>query len=207
MRNLGSELSDVAIPLQSASVASERATKGFTDALRIEIADEYTPVSVDFVKPAGIGTLFVGHAKNYLDHEPKLPQTVYLPEVVAEAILHAAAHPQRDVYAGGASRGMAWFGPSAPRVYDPIASRLGVRAQLTSEPRRAGNSLFESGTGLSARSGRHGRVRESSFYTDAYTRPASARAALMGVAGVLLVAAARRYVRETQGRRLTRFLR
>ena len=200
MRNLGSGLSDVAIPLQGASVASKRATKPFADALRIELADEYAPVSVTLVKPEGIGTLFVGHAKNYLDHEPKLPQTVY-------SILHAAAHPQRDVHAGGASRGMAWFGPSAPRVYDSITSRLDVKAQLRSEPRRVGDSLYESGTGLSARSGRLGRVRESSFYTDANTRPASARAALMGVAGVLLVAAARRYVRETQGRRLTRFLR
>ena len=205
--NLGSELSDVAIPLQGAYVASKHAVKGFTDALRIELADEHAPVSVTLVKPAGIDTLFVEHAKNYLDHEPKLPQPVYAPEVVAEAILHAAAHPRRDIYAGGASRGMAWFGRSAPRLYDAIMSRLGVKAQLTSEPGRDGDSLYESGTGLSERFGRHGRVRERSFYTNAHTHPASARAALMGIAGVLLLAAARRYVRETQGRRLTRFLR
>jgi short-subunit dehydrogenase len=205
--NLGSELSDVAIPLLGAYVASKHAVKGFTDALRIELADEHAPVSVTLVKPAGIDTLFVEHAKNYLDHEPKLPQPVYAPEVVAEAILHATAHPRRDIYAGGASRGVAWFGRSAPRVYDAITSRLGVKAQLTSPPRRDGDSLYESGTGLSERCGRHGRVRERSFYTDAHTHPASARAALMGIAGVLLLAAARRYVRETQGRRLTRFLR
>ncbi|WP_061152849.1 SDR family oxidoreductase, partial [Caballeronia arvi] len=197
--NLRSELSDVAIPLQGAYVASKHAVKGFTDALRIELADERAPVSVTLVKPAGIDTLFVEHAKNYLDHQPKLPQPVYAPEVVALAVLHTAAHPQRDVYAGGASRGMAWFGRSAPRVYDAMMRRLGVKAQLTSEPRRDGDALHESGTGLSERSGRHGRVRERSFYTDAHTHPMSARAALMGVAGVLLVAAARRYVRETQG--------
>lgn len=205
--NLRSELSDVAIPLQGAYVASKHAVKGFTDALRIELAEEHAPVSVTLVKPAGIDTLFVEHAKSYLDHEPKLPQPVYAPEVVAKAILHAAVHPQRVIYAGGASRGMAWFGRSAPRVYDAITSRLGMKAQLTSEPRRDGDSLYGSGTGLSERSGRHGRVRERSFYTDAHTHPTSARAALMGMAGVLLVAAARRYVRETQGRRLPRFLR
>ena len=76
-------------------------------------------------------------------------------------VLHAAAHPQRDVHAGGASRGMAWFGPSAPRVYDSITSRLDVKAQLRSEPRRVGDSLYESGTGLSARSGRLGRVAKA----------------------------------------------
>lgn len=88
-----------------------------------------------------------------------------------------------------------------------MMSRRGVKSQLTSEPRRDGDALYESVTGLSERSGRHGRVRERRFYADAHTHPASARAALIGVAGVPLVAAARRYVRETQGHRLTRFLR
>jgi hypothetical protein len=34
---------------------------------------------------------------------------------------------------------MAWFGRSVPRVYDAILSKLGVKAQLTGEPRRNGD--------------------------------------------------------------------
>jgi short-subunit dehydrogenase len=51
--NLGSEVSDIAIPLQSAYVASKHAVKGFTDALRLELIDERAPVSVTLIKPSG----------------------------------------------------------------------------------------------------------------------------------------------------------
>jgi hypothetical protein len=88
------------------------------------------------------------------------------------------------MYAGGASRGMASFGRLAPRVYDAILSKLGVKAQLTDEPRPDGGALYHSGMGLRERSGRHGRVRERSFYTDAHTLAADPRAALIGIAGV-----------------------
>ncbi|SAK99396.1 short chain dehydrogenase [Caballeronia fortuita] len=202
--NLGSELSDVAVPLQGAYVASKHAVKGYTDALRIELADEGAPVSVSLVKPAGIDTQFVEHARIHLDQQPKLPQPVYAPEVVARAILHAAAHPVRDLYAGGASRGMSWFGRSAPRLYDAILTALGMKAQLTGEPRRDGDALEEGGSGLRERSGHHGRVRERSLYTDMHTLAPAPRAALIGIAGVMLLAAAGRYVREAKGYREAR---
>jgi short-subunit dehydrogenase len=196
--NLGSELSDVAIPLQGAYVASKHAVKGYTDALRIELRNERAPVSVTLIKPAGIDTLFVEHARNYLDHEPKLPPPVYAPDAVARAILHAAAHPQRDIYVGGASRGIAWFGRSAPRLYDAVMSRLGVKMQLTERTRREGDALYRGSSSLRERSGRHGRVHERSVYTDAAVRSPGAGQVATGIAALMLLAAARRYVRSVR---------
>ncbi|WP_250537314.1 SDR family oxidoreductase [Caballeronia sp. AZ10_KS36] len=196
--NLGSELSDVAVPLQGPYVASKHAVKGFTNSLRLELKNEKAPVSVTLIKPAGIDTLFVEHAKNYLDEEPKLPPPVYAPDVAAKAILHAAVHPERDIYVGGASRAMASFGQSAPRLYDAITSLLGVKAQVKGEPRQSGDALYEGGGDLRERSGKNGRVREFSLYTGARLQPAGARAALTGAAAVLLVMMARRYVRQTR---------
>ncbi|SAL23970.1 short chain dehydrogenase [Caballeronia concitans] len=193
--NLGSELSDVAVPLQGPYVASKHAVKGFTDSLRLELKDEGAPVSVTLIKPAGIDTMFVEHAKNYLDQEPKLPQPVYAPDVVAKAILHAATHSERDIYVGGASRAMSGFGQRAPRLYDAIASKIGIRIQLKKEPRQSGDALYEGSGTLRERSGRNGPVRETSLYTGARLQPAGARAALTGVAAVMLVMAARHYVR------------
>lgn len=198
--NLGSELSDVAIPLQGAYVASKHAVKGYTDALRIELKNEHAPVSVTLIKPAGIDTLFVEHARNHLDQEPKLPQPIYAPDVVARAILHAATHPERDIYVGGASRATAWLGRSAPRIYDALMGKLGVKAQLTDERKREGDALDEASGSLRERSGRQGRVREWSLYTGARMQPVSARTAVTGAAAVLLVLAARRYVRLTRAR-------
>jgi len=196
--NLGSELSDVAVPLQGPYVASKHAVKGFTDSLRIELMNDQAPVSVTLIKPAGIDTLFLEHAKNYLDEEPKLPPPVYAPDVAAKAILHAAAHPARDIYVGGASRAMAGFGRRAPRLYDAITSMLGVKAQVKGEPRRSGDALYEGGGDLQERSGNNGRVREFSLYTGGRLQPAGARAAFTGAAALLLVMMARRYVRQTR---------
>lgn len=87
---------------------------------------------------------------------------------------------------------MAWFGRSVPRVYDAILSKLGVKAQLTGEPPRNGDTFDRGGANLRERSGRDGRRRERSSYPGAYTLAAGPRTALIGIAGVMLVAAAGR---------------
>jgi NADP-dependent 3-hydroxy acid dehydrogenase YdfG len=72
--NLGSTLSDRAIPLQGMYSASKFAVRAFTDALRMEIEEAGLPVSVTLIKPAGMNTPYIEHAKNYLDTEPTLPR-------------------------------------------------------------------------------------------------------------------------------------
>ena len=76
--------------------ALDAATKGFTDALRMELMDENAPISVTLIKPASIDTPLPQRARNYMDREPSLPPPIYPPGEVANAILHAAVHPQRD---------------------------------------------------------------------------------------------------------------
>ena len=104
--NLGSELSDHSIPLQGIYAASKHAVKAFTDSLRMELEQDKAPISVTLVKPAGIETMFVPHARNYMDKEPALPSPVYAPELAAKAILYAAQHPKRDVFVGGAAKAL-----------------------------------------------------------------------------------------------------
>lgn len=99
--NMGSVVSDQAIPLQGMYSASKHAVKGFTDALRIELEEEGAPVSVTLVKPSPIDTPYFEHARNYMEVEPKPPAPVYAPEVVAGVILQAAERPVRDVTIGG----------------------------------------------------------------------------------------------------------
>ena len=92
--NVGSSLSDRAIPLQGTYCASKHAVKGYTDALRMELEEEDAPISVTLIKPSAIDTPYKDHAKNYLPVEPENPPPVYAPETVAEAILHSATHPE-----------------------------------------------------------------------------------------------------------------
>ncbi|QGZ41745.1 short-subunit dehydrogenase [Pseudoduganella flava] len=134
--NVGSELSEVAVPLQGMYAASKHAVKGYTDALRMELEKEGAPVSVTLIKPAAIDTMFTVHAKNYMDVEPKLPPPIYPPEMVAEAILDAAQHPKRDVFVGEAARANAIGGFHLPRLFDKIGEHMMWDQQRTKKPSR-----------------------------------------------------------------------
>jgi short-subunit dehydrogenase len=61
--NLGSEVSDRAIPLQGIYSASKHAVKGYTDALRMELEHDEVPISVTLVKPSAINTPYPEHAR------------------------------------------------------------------------------------------------------------------------------------------------
>src|SRR6476659_6873412 len=54
--NVGSELSETAMPLQGYYAASKHAVKGFTDTLRMELHEAGATVSVTLIQPAAIDT-------------------------------------------------------------------------------------------------------------------------------------------------------
>lgn len=172
--NLGSEVSDRAVPLQGMYSASKHAVKGFTDALRMEIEKDGKPLSVTLVKPAGIDTQFTSHARNYMKNEPELPAPLYAPELVADAILYAAEHPQRDIYVGGASRLISLEGMMMPRLLDKFMQMFMFGQQQKkqlSAPQRS-DALYSPGKlGLRQREGgRSSKVHEHSAYTYLSTR-------------------------------------
>ncbi len=170
--NLGSVVSDVAVPLQGVYSASKHAVKGFTDALRAELENENAPVSVTLIKPAAINTPFTQNARNYLDREPQLPPPVYAPEEVAYAILHAAAHPMRDIYVGGGGKLMSSFNKLAPGVMDWISAKAIVGQETRdTPPRHPAGGLQQPGTGGHAHGDHPGHVMQTSFYTRTAVHP------------------------------------
>jgi short-subunit dehydrogenase len=170
--NVGSVASDLAFPLQGMYCASKHAIKGFTDALRMELEEEGAPVSVTLIKPAAINTPFPQHARNYLDQEPKLPPPVYEPEEVAKAILHAATHPERDVYIGGGGKLMSSLNKHLPRALDKLNENLMVREQQRDEPpRNPRGSLHQPGRDGQVHGDHPGYVMKTSLYTRANRHP------------------------------------
>jgi short-subunit dehydrogenase len=171
--NLGSEVSDRAVPLQGIYSASKHAVKGFTDALRLELEAEDAPISVTLIKPAAIDTMFVGHARNYLDVEPKLPPPIYAPEIAADAILYAAEHPRRDIFVGGAAKAVSAGAHYVPKLMDSYMRRFLFRQQSSGMParERSQHSLYAPGKPLFERQGYEGHVFESSWYTKAIMHP------------------------------------
>ena len=164
--NLGSEVSDMAIPLQGAYSASKHAVKGYTDALRLELMEEKAPVSVTLIKPASINTSFVDNAKNYMDRAPQLPSPLYEPEIVADAILFAAAHARRDIYVGSASKIASSAAHRAPNLMDKILAGAMFKQQRTEVPSEGqGGALYESRRAPQVRKVTDRAVRKSSTYT------------------------------------------
>ena len=171
--NVGSVLSDRAIPLQGTYCASKHAMKGYTDALRMELEKEGVPISVTLVKPSAIDTPYVKHAKNLLQTEPLNPPPVYAPEVVAQAILHCAQHPERDVIVGGAGRALAEAGHHLPQLTDKWMTATMFDVQRSGKPRGADHrdSLHFPTEAGQERGGYGGHVAESSIYTQASLHP------------------------------------
>lgn len=122
--NIGSMVSDRAVPLQAAYCASKHAVRAFTDTIRMEIEERGWPISVSLVKPAAIATPFFEHAGNYLEEgEPAPPPPVYPPEEVARAILRCATEPVREVTVGGAGRLITFVSAVTPRLADVYMER------------------------------------------------------------------------------------
>src|SRR4029078_3016992 len=59
--NIGSVVSDRAIPLQGMYSASKHAVRGYTDALRMELEHDGVPITVPLIKPASLNTAVITH--------------------------------------------------------------------------------------------------------------------------------------------------
>ncbi|HEX8177071.1 MAG TPA: SDR family oxidoreductase [Pyrinomonadaceae bacterium] len=188
--NVGSTLSDRAIPVQGIYSASKHAVKGFTDALRMELEAEGAPVSVTLIKPGAIATPYPQHAKNYMEREPTVPPPVYAPEVVAEAILYCAENPERDVFAGGGGKAISMSGHYAPRVTDKVMEWSMFEMQKSDEPParpRNDNGLYNASGELKERGEYKVPIFERSIYTKASLHPFVTGAIIAG-AGIALAA-------------------
>jgi short-subunit dehydrogenase len=187
--NVGSTTSERALPLQGVYSASKHAVKGFTDALRMEFEEEGAPISVTLVKPGAVDTPFTLNARNYLETEPKHVPPVYAPEAVAQAILHCAENPVRDVFVGAGGKGNAALGHYAPRLTDKYMESMVISGTKSDKPPRPReqNGLYRPSEHLAERGNHEGHVAKSSLYTQASLHPMITSAALAG-AGLAVAA-------------------
>ena len=135
--NLGSVGSEIGLPLQSHYTASKHAIKGFTETMRMELMEEGAPIAVSLIRPAAINTNFADHARNYTTSTPTLPPPVYRPEDVADAILHAAEHGERDYTIGGGGMMLTMLNQVLPWLVDRLGAHgMGKMSTTDRLPRR-----------------------------------------------------------------------
>ncbi len=192
--NLGSVVSDRALPIQGMYSASKQAVKGFTDAFRMELEAAGAPIAVTLVKPSSIATPFTEHAENYMDEEPNLPPPLYDPQVVARSILHCAEQPRRDIYVGAGGKMIAALGQYAPRLADKIMAATIIRQQKSGRPEhRQHFALREPAADRKETTHYPTHVAKSSIYTESSLHPVLTTTLVAGaVLGVAALAKRRR---------------
>jgi short-subunit dehydrogenase len=197
--NVGSALCDRAIPLQGNYCAAKHALKAFTEALRMELEEDGTPISVTLVKPASIDTPFFEKARTYLGVEPQPVPPVYAPEVVSEVILAAAQQPIRELIAGGSGVKLS-AARFAPRLADRYMERFAFDSQKTDRPAHGRtDNLYTPVADDGGERGRNwvGHTRASSVYTEAILHPGIAAAIGLCMAAVIAGTGWRRWHQDS----------
>jgi len=128
------------LPLQSAYAASKHGIEGFLDSLRVELQHDGIPVSVTNVMPATINTPFYNNARTKLGVKPTGIPPYYQPELVADAVVHVAEHPMREIIVGDAGIFLDLLQKTVPQLVDTILKLVAVDGQHTKEHKTENDS-------------------------------------------------------------------
>ena len=181
--NVGSALSDRAIPLLSMYCAAKAAVKSFTDSLRMELADAGANISVTLILPASINTPFYRWGRSRMGVRPHPVSVIYPASAVAKAIVAAAEHPQREIFVGLMGRLLSVGERVSPSLMDAYMTqnRRMFREQYSSRPDRGQSNLFASPEEHSIDGDFTGETRRGSLWTSLVELRPGLRKLLAGI--------------------------
>jgi short-subunit dehydrogenase len=168
--NVGSALSERAVPLQSVYVATKHGVAGFTEALRLELMHEGAGIDVVLILPSSINTPLFNFARSKLGVQPMPVPPVYEPRVVAEAICHAAEHGGREIVVGGWGKLLTMAQRLSPSLLDRymLQGDRAFKQQKTRRPDDRRDNLFQPSQGPGSTTGEFGEgAKPNSIYTAA----------------------------------------
>ena len=189
--NVGSALSERAIPLQSAYVATKHGVRGFSEALRLELMHEEAGIEVVLIFSSSMNTPLFNFARSKLGVQPMPVPPVYEPRVAAAAICHAAEHGGREIVVGGWGKLLIagqWLSPSLLDRYMLQGGRA-FESQKTQRPDDPRDNLFAASTGPGATSGQFGRNSKSTSLYTTYLEQHPNRKRIAGAAFVIALLA------------------
>jgi NAD(P)-dependent dehydrogenase (short-subunit alcohol dehydrogenase family) len=134
--HVGSALAYRGIPLQSAYCGAKHAIQGFHESLRCELLHAGSAVRVTMVQMPAVNTPQFSWGLSRLPRKAQPVPPIYQPEIAADAVLYAAAHPnRREYWVGGSTVGTLLANAIAPGLLDRYLARTGFSGQQTDEPR------------------------------------------------------------------------
>jgi short-subunit dehydrogenase len=119
--NIASQAGKLATPKSSGYSATKHAVLGFTNSLRLELAD--TNVSVSAVNPGPIRTRFFDIADKSGNYVKNIEKYMLEPEFVAEKIVQLMEHPKRELNLPGWMNAGSVMYQLFPRLVEKLAAR------------------------------------------------------------------------------------
>jgi len=132
---VGSALSYRAIPLQSAYCAAKFAVRGFTDALRSELAHEGSRIRVTMVQLPAVNTPQFDWARSRMAEKAQPAPPIFQPEAIAGEIVRAAREAPCELWVGRSTVNAIIGTMLLPGAADRILPAEGYDGALTTEPR------------------------------------------------------------------------
>jgi NAD(P)-dependent dehydrogenase (short-subunit alcohol dehydrogenase family) len=167
--HVSSALAYRGIPLQAAYCSTKAGLRAFLESARVEEQKAGTGVAISLVLPGAINTPQFDRDRQKIGYQPQPIPPIYQPEPFAEATLHCAEHPVRELPISWGAQKLLWGQKLSPRVGDWMLRRIGWKSQDTGEPKPvdASDNLFDT---LPGDPGAHGRFDEQSRGSTVWTR-------------------------------------
>lgn len=132
--NVGSALSFIGIPLQSAYCSSKFACRGFFESTRAELLHERSHVRISMVHLPAVNTPQFGWCKSTFARHPQPVPPIYQPEVPARLILTAALGGRPTKVVGAWNKMLVLAGRLFPDLGNNYAALGAWDTQLTDLP-------------------------------------------------------------------------
>jgi NAD(P)-dependent dehydrogenase (short-subunit alcohol dehydrogenase family) len=167
--HVSSALAYRGIPLQAAYCSSKAAMRAFLESARVEQQKHQTGVDISLVLPGAINTPQFDRDRQKIGKQPQPVPPIYQPEPYADAVMHCAEKPIRELPVSWGAQKLLWGQKLSPRAGDWMLRRIGWKNQHTDadKPVDSPDNLFET---LPGDPGAHGRFDDRSRKSTAWTR-------------------------------------
>ena len=167
--HVSSALAYRGIPLQAAYCSSKAGLRAFFESARVEEQKVGSGVAISLVLPGAINTPQFDRDRQKIGYQPQPVPPIYQPEPFAEATLHCAEHPIRELPISWGAQKLLWGQKLSPRAGDWVLRRTGWKGQHTDEPKPVDSPdiLFDT---LPGDPGAHGRFDAQSRGSTLWTR-------------------------------------
>lgn len=132
--NVGSALSFIGIPLQSAYCSSKFACRGFFESVRAELLHEKSNVRICMVHLPAVNTTQFNWCQTTLDRHPQPVPPIYQPELPASVIYTTAQRGHRGKIIGSWNTMLVVVSQLAPGLANHYAALGAWSSQLTDKP-------------------------------------------------------------------------